>query len=554
MGAMAEIELVEDDDPPRTPDASPADHGPRSSRLRRLRWIAAGAVGVLAVGVVGTQLVIDARQRALAARYADVPGVLAPLRPDLTVLWRTAPDEPQTDGFAPRIAVGDVVMRGTASGVGTITLDGVDAATGDPLWAQTVSVPGATASDDPLVSPQISCAATALYRREFGGPVTPGPVDVDGTAICVVTTLTLMVETRFDNASSNQFSAGYTTLLVVDTVTGEVAERADLPYGTYASPLPDGYVTKVPDVLPDPSWESIDVVPTVASTISRYTWGEQDPRWSFRTEPLDLVDNGWLSATEDGRRMSVSVGSTAWLVDDRTGAFLDTRGAADTDATGGQRWASYGLLPDDATLVTTSGSDGSSSTTLVTRDGEHVDLDDLSTVQAYPDDGSTAGLLLARVQDPDTGVGALTAIDLGTGEQAWTSKAEVSWSIVVLDGIVYSLAMDTLWAVDASDGSVLWSTHLQHTEGWLLTDGSVAVVSADGRLDAYDLGSGAVAWSAAIVLGEDGPQLIPVPDGPTASPTKPDGSRWAPWTDGYISAAGRRLAWMTSSGGLVVLG
>lgn len=541
------------DDETATADDTPVDppaHSHASPRLRRARRFALGAAALLVVGLVATQLVVDARARARAARYADVTGVLAPLRPDLQVLWRTAePDSSSLYGWTTRTTVGDVVLSSTRSDAGSVTFEGLDAATGEVLWSQDVPLPGGVPSEDAYGGGQASCTATALYRRVMGqAPPDAGEPEADDTAVCLISNPTFMVDIPLGDSSWSQVTVGYTTVLVVEATTGAVTELAELPYGVHASPLLDGYVTSTPDVLPDPTWESADQVPQVTSTVSRYVWGESEPRWSFSTGPQDPTDGDWLSATADSGRMNVSIGSTTWVVDDDEGTVVETTPGD------GLGWTWRTPLPGGASVVQVSDADGSTRTTFVTATGARKDLGETSLVQAYPDDGSAGSLLLAREGGLAGVSGALTAIDTTTGERVWTSEVAASWWPIVLDGTVYTASGRTLSAVDAEDGAVLWSTSLQRSDGQLLTDGSVVVVSTEGRLDAYHREDGSAAWSAAIVEGDDGLQLTPVRDGPTGAPTKDDGSRWATAPDGYVSPVGRRLALQTGTGGLVVFG
>ena len=76
---MQEVELLDGGDPPTAQPATPA----RTSR--RLWWIPAGVVAV-ALTLVGTQLVLDAREDAAVERLSAVPGVFPPLGDELRTL------------------------------------------------------------------------------------------------------------------------------------------------------------------------------------------------------------------------------------------------------------------------------------------------------------------------------------------------------------------------------------------------------------------------------------------------------------------------------------
>ena len=82
---MQEVELLDGDEDVTEQIETPA----RPRRVHRW-WIAAG-VAVVAVSLVGTQLVVDAREDAAAARLAAVPGAFPPVGDELVIV-RTIPE------------------------------------------------------------------------------------------------------------------------------------------------------------------------------------------------------------------------------------------------------------------------------------------------------------------------------------------------------------------------------------------------------------------------------------------------------------------------------
>src|SRR4051812_46579179 len=80
MSGMREVEL---DD--AGPSEAPVEQAVRSGG--RWWWFAGGAVLAVAT-LLGAQAVLDTRQRAAEARFADVPGVVAPVGADVRVAWR----------------------------------------------------------------------------------------------------------------------------------------------------------------------------------------------------------------------------------------------------------------------------------------------------------------------------------------------------------------------------------------------------------------------------------------------------------------------------------
>src|SRR5450830_675384 len=91
--AMQPVELSDELSDGAEPEAtgSGAITDPAAARrwARRRRWALAVAA-TLVVGLVGTQVVLDARERAHLAHLATVPGVLAPVDKSIGTLWSTA--------------------------------------------------------------------------------------------------------------------------------------------------------------------------------------------------------------------------------------------------------------------------------------------------------------------------------------------------------------------------------------------------------------------------------------------------------------------------------
>ena len=79
---METVELVERDDVPPRPDA-PDDVDPRR---RSRRWLLVPVL-VVAVALVGVQVVVEARERAAVEALAQVEGVVRPVDEDVRILW-----------------------------------------------------------------------------------------------------------------------------------------------------------------------------------------------------------------------------------------------------------------------------------------------------------------------------------------------------------------------------------------------------------------------------------------------------------------------------------
>ena len=160
-----EVQLVEGGpSDPQGPVPDAVDAGPADERVaRRTSWLrprtlVAGAL-VVAAGLAGTQAVLDARERAAYARFADVPGVVAPLSPDVEVLWR-----PETDHVG-------VLLRGSrdADGqslgarfgeTGVPSAVAFDPGTGERAWSVPLGAADTLVARTPAV-PWVPCYLSA---------------------------------------------------------------------------------------------------------------------------------------------------------------------------------------------------------------------------------------------------------------------------------------------------------------------------------------------------------------------------------------------------------
>ena len=91
----------------------------------------------------------------------------------------------------------------------------------------------------------------------------------------------------------------------------------------------------------------------------------------------------------------------------------------------------------------------------------------------------------------------LTAVDITSGEQMWEANlgGEVD-KPVTSEGRVYVNASGTLFALDATDGSVLWSAPAQFSgRPPLVVSGVVVNVGIETSLSAFDASTGAALWS-----------------------------------------------------------
>lgn len=142
-----------------------------------------------------------------------------------------------------------------------------------------------------------------------------------------------------------------------------------------------------------------------------------------------------------------------------------------------------------------------------TRIGDTVQLNQPTVVDGVLYTG------IANISDP-TGNG-VTAVDPATGDVLWhfETAGQVVHTIPVVDGMAYALTKEgTLHALDASDGTELWSTVLPLSggagKGWaygtpVVAGGLVVVIDSagDSRLTAYDAASGERVWTRGVSSG-----------------------------------------------------
>lgn len=102
--------------------------------------------------------------------------------------------------------------------------------------------------------------------------------------------------------------------------------------------------------------------------------------------------------------------------------------------------------------------------------------------------------------------GALYKVDAGTGKLRWrfSTSAEVSRRVVLREGVVYAVnANDTVIAIDAKSGSMLWNQHRPPALGMevagyagpLVWRGLVYAAFSDGTVTAFDARTGEERWA-----------------------------------------------------------
>jgi outer membrane protein assembly factor BamB len=468
---MQEVELVALD------ETAPADLGPggiadgagpgggpdRRRRRRRavLRWWPLGAVAVAAA--LGTEVVLDARERSRVAATREVPGVVGyDVRPDLTA-HPADPDLPTSGG----VAVGDLRVQGAEPVRGEPrAVVAVDGRSGDQVWRTEVE-DAARAAEFATIDPPW-CSA--------GEP----PVD---RVVCVVQD---RPSTDLGDGSFRMDPPLRTRLLTVDPQTGAVtAERA-------LAPLASAHVVGGDLVLVEVVGDDVRVAAEDPATGA--------VRWTtvVRAAPRAYDDTPGVRAT--GAHVLVQLLGQSWAFD-----RADGRLEVSSD---GQLWVGRDerliSTAPDGTSARLLGADGSGD--VATR-GTPVVLD--------VDDGSVPGLDL--LSDSFGADRRLRAVDPGTGEQVWEyaiAGTEGS-AFLLLHDVLYGGDAEAVWAVDARDGREIWRTpradgdpaDVEWVSGWLnlVTDGRQLLLAeslgepegdAPGVLHAWSLTSGAHLWTA----------------------------------------------------------
>ena len=204
---MQEVELLDGDE-----DVAEQPSPPARDR-RRLWWVPAGAAAV-ALSLVGTQLVVDAREDAAVARLAAVPGVFPPLGDELVVLRTiSARRRPAASGPASSIGgartAGLVVADGRVAVLRRRSTSAPARRSGPPrCWVRTRS------------GPRRWRTATAAGAR-----ATPARGEPATVAVCLVTDGFVRYD---DDGIEERFPATTSQVVVLDTGDGHVVTQWDV--------------------------------------------------------------------------------------------------------------------------------------------------------------------------------------------------------------------------------------------------------------------------------------------------------------------------------------
>ncbi|MBB2925302.1 PQQ-binding-like beta-propeller repeat protein [Cellulomonas cellasea] len=479
-----EVELVEGapaDPPGPAPDAGAegvdAAGGTRPRAGRRPSWLRprtlVAGVLVVAAGLAGTQAMLDARERAAYARFADVPGVVAPLSPDLGVLWR--PDAEQTDVLWSGLQdAGGLSVGARFDEAGAPSAVALDPRTGDVAW----SVPLGDADPvlaETLILPRVPCDVSddgllACLVGSAYGPATPGEGSVEGGEPAPV--------------------PGRAELVVLDASDGAVVRRAPEEVGTTLHALGDLVVTA-------------RVEPDASIAVRALDARSGDEAWTHTTPPG--------TATPSDAEVGGDVAPFVTPVGD--GVLVHAGDGGVRLAADGTVEATYAPGTDgdeDAALTVARGhvlrqSDSAGAAELLADDGTGGAMPPGFPHQLSVDDGTEPDLLLL----PSRSGNGLDGWDARTSRLRW-SRPDVPYSdAAMLDGTLYVANAGGAVALDPADGTTRWTSEAPpagsslavSSTASLLTDGRVLGVvgqrvSGPPVVLAFTLSDGRLAWTA----------------------------------------------------------
>lgn len=447
-----------------TASAAPAlegaddERGPGRRLLRGWRGVAVGGAVVVALAAVGGVLALrDAREiedRREAFEQAGLPFV--DLASPLSEAWRL-----EDSWLAATTA--DVLVVGSGSPSATMWR-GVDPVTGRVRW----EVPGADGW----------CRAWNPRDAAARPPTVPS----DPTLLAVV-------DARFDGALPT--GAAGTDVRVLDLATGQ--ERATLLFpGDVVSIEPVGESVVAVAVGMDGAFSvaraslaggSLWTAPTPFSTVGQAAVPALD---------VSVVDGVVFLLTFDGVPVAAFDLETGAALEPGDGGLpspagrlaLADGGRAETLVTT-QRMAD-GRYYLGEPVVAVTGPDGA----------VRFRADGRLLVPEFSDDAAPERLLVAGTGD---GASGFAALDVGTGEVAWSAPEPVLGLRLLVGGVLVHESLGVV-ALDLSSGERLWQYEASiRVPGRPVTDGTrVLVVGAgDGgrSLVALDLRTGAEAWS-----------------------------------------------------------
>ncbi|KQR08244.1 PQQ-binding-like beta-propeller repeat protein [Cellulomonas sp. Leaf334] len=465
-GDMREVELLDGDD-----DVTEQPEVPARNR-KGLWWIAAGA-GLVALSLVGTQLVVDAREDAAAARLASVPGVFPPLGDELEVLRTMSDADANTLWSVVEIGEGRTAALLVAPD-GSQSFTATEQRTGETLWST------------PLVGPDARRAASP--ENGYGGGC-QGDAERGGRATVAVC-LASDGFVRYDNdGTEERFPATTSRVVVLDIRDGRVIVEWAVEDGSQLAVVDDLVVVGTRD-------------PQRGVMVVAHDVRTGDEQWRYQ-EPADADPH---ETPEEQYWGLFAAGAAIALYDDDGLVLLSSTGErVRDDLREVSRDASFGTDPITGTFsITSYGGTGGQTTTLLAPDADPAGDVVLrgEPVHVSVDDGSLPGVVLTYLSHA-------YAWDRRTGEQLWEAKVQPNYGALVIRGRVYLTTSTEVLALDGRSGEVVWRHPLpSYGEGSLATDGRDLLLlsssydgSREGGVTVFDLASG------------DETRTVPFPDG-----------------------------------------
>ncbi|WP_456788562.1 outer membrane protein assembly factor BamB family protein [Cellulomonas sp. P5_C5] len=426
---MAAVELEELDGGETRPEEPERRH-------RSRRWLLVPAAVVVAL--LGTQLVVEARERAAVAALAQVPGVVRPVDEDVRIVWTQDAGGSELWPGLP----GDGVLVGLQrTSDGSQELVAVDELTGEPRWTTPLADAHVDHADEGF-SPVGGCLP------EPGGT---------GRVVCLVTDAYLSFRENENVLVPSETSR----VVVADLADGSVVADREAPGAVAFAVLPGAVAVAVS--RPDGT-----LVVTAADVLTgRERWQSVVPSAGDEPDANGYVDRSTALVRAGDGIAVVTAERRITLLDGAGGSVLSRVDASDGFAADPEQGTVAAFAVDDV---------GRDSTTLLGGGGPELVLPGrLARVSA--DDGSVPGLVLT--------VGSrIHAYDRSTGRERWDVGHGLSGAALVVRGRVYLSTPDGVVAVDGSTGEELWRAPVLpgRSMGNLVTDGQ-HVLSAQQRPD-----------------------------------------------------------------------
>ncbi|WP_421732276.1 PQQ-binding-like beta-propeller repeat protein [Cellulomonas sp.] len=460
-GGRVDVALDEDAPERRTDDVLAA-----RTWLRRHARTLVPTAAVLAATLLVTQLVIDRREAARLAALAAIPGVVPPADSSIGVIWRA--EARLAAALQSGAMVDGVLVGGIQDADGAPSVVGLDPDTGAVAWITPVDLP--TPQPTPTSSsPElwIACSAVrhegshvaACVSQQYG----EGVQGIPSSAVWVLDPDDgrLLAERVVDGGSGLAFTDD--AMVVVERVTDD---------GSPARPDADAVrwaVTATDPVGGDTRW-------TWSSPLSGVVSRDDGPEGLSGTSGASLQthedrvvvgidDHAWILTSDGELVRDVPLEPASWLQPARAGVFIKST------------WTSSDLYQG----------------ALVLENGTQVPIDETAGWLAV-DDGSAPDVVLT-VGEGGQGTDGLSGRSARTGERIWHLPGTIV-AALMLDGTLYVATSDSLRALDATTGEVLWRTPLERLAHQLATDGTYLLVPGLGvTLEAYSLRDGTLAWS-----------------------------------------------------------